>query len=179
MYWFLYQHTKQAASTEPAFCKQVTLFLLLSSLALVLGGCAGFQGSPAPLPPATSGNAPVTSQLSPVFERYRGTPYQWGGVTAEGFDCSGFIVTAYREALGVQLPRTTQQMLASGRVVQRDRIQPGDVLFFHIAGKDQHAGIYMGNYQFIHASTSSGVIQSALNARYWRNRYSQARRFLD
>ncbi|WP_261977592.1 C40 family peptidase [Marinobacter sp. F3R11] len=116
-------------------------------------------------------------KLWQVFERYEGTPYQYGGTTVRGFDCSGFITTAFRESLGQQLPRTTSQMLRYGDVVHPGEVKPGDIVFFRIAGKDQHAGIYMGDDRFIHASTSSGVIMSELNGYYWKDRFSGARRF--
>lgn len=154
--------------------------LLLASLGL--GGCASNQNmapyTPAPTPePMDAESAATAAQLWHVFERYEGVPYSYGGTSAAGFDCSGFILTAYREALGRQLPRTTTQMLATGDVVPRHQVRPGDVVFFRIRGKDQHAGIYMGNNRFIHASTSVGVTESALDGYYWRDRYTQARRF--
>jgi lipoprotein Spr/probable lipoprotein NlpC len=112
-----------------------------------------------------------------VFERYRGTPYEYGGTSSNGFDCSGFILTAYQEGLGKRLPRTTAQMLAHGDVVHPGEIRPGDVVFFRIGGKEQHAGIYMGGDRFIHASTSAGVIQSSISGYYWKGRLTEARRF--
>ncbi len=160
---------------------------LLLVLVLVLSGCASNQS----LPPDSdglyeSGMAGSVGSWTPqaradrlwqVFNRYEGAPYHYGGTSASGFDCSGFIMTAYREALGVRLPRTTSQMLAMGEPVQPDNLQPGDLVFFHLSGKDGHAGIYMGSGRFIHASSSSGVIDSSLNSRYWRRHFSQARRF--
>ena len=56
-------------------------------------------------------------------------------------------------------------------------IQPGDLVFFRIGGKEQHAGIYMGGDRFIHASTSVGVTQSSMTGYYWKGRFTQARRF--
>lgn len=163
--------------------------LTLPGLVIIaaLGGCASDQA----LPPENTGlyqSGMATSaeswtpqaraeRLWQVFNRYEGAPYQYGGTSADGFDCSGFIVTAYREALGVRLPRTTAQMLATGDPVSADHLQPGDLIFFHLSGKDGHAGIYMGDGQFIHASSSSGVIDSSLQSRYWRRHFSQARRF--
>ncbi len=116
-------------------------------------------------------------RLWQVYERYEGVPYRYGGTTANGFDCSGFILTAYREALGMRLPRTTSQMLASGDYVPRDQLQPGDIVFFKVRGKVRHAGIFMGDERFIHSSTSVGVTHSSLNGYYWRDRFTQARRF--
>ncbi|MFO7527603.1 MAG: NlpC/P60 family protein [Marinobacter sp.] len=116
-------------------------------------------------------------RLWQVFERYQGTPYQYGGMSAQGFDCSGFIITAYQEGLGQQLPRTTAQMLRHGREVSPDQVEPGDLVFFRIGGKEQHAGIYMGENRFIHASTSVGVTLSELDGYYWADRFTEARRF--
>ena len=75
---------------------------------------------------ATPESAAVASSLWRVFERYEGTPYQYGGMSDSGFDCSGFIATAFDEALGRQLPRTTSQMLATGKTVPPDQLQAGD-----------------------------------------------------
>ncbi|MCR8915091.1 NlpC/P60 family protein [Marinobacter panjinensis] len=156
--------------------------LLTILVALSLAGCASNQN----LPSTTwqpSGEVPTASdsaradRLWQVFHRYEGTPYRYGGISANGFDCSGFIATAFDEALGRQLPRTTAQMLAAGDVVGRDQLKAGDLVFFRIKGKDQHAGIYMGGDSFIHSSTSIGVTHSSLNGYYWRDRFSQARRF--
>ncbi|MFW5825512.1 MAG: C40 family peptidase, partial [Marinobacter sp.] len=56
-------------------------------------------------------------------------------------------------------------------------LQPGDLVFFEVSGKEQHAGIFMGGEHFIHASTSVGVTRSSLNGYYWRDRFTRARRF--
>lgn len=157
-------------------------FVLIFS-SLLMGGCASnqnLQSGRASLQYSPVESAPGSAKaekLWQAFERYEGTPYQYGGTTARGFDCSGFIITAYREGLGQKLPRTTSQMLRYGDVVQPGDVKPGDIVFFRIAGKDQHAGIYMGDNRFIHASTSSGVIMSELNGYYWKDRLSGARRF--
>src|SRR5690554_7904608 len=155
--------------------------IFLSSL--FLGGCASNQAlqsgnasaqysSPEFIP----GNAKA-EKLWQAFERYQGAPYEYGGTSAQGFDCSGFITTAYREGLGRQLPRTTSQMLKYGEVIPPNELKPGDLVFFRIRGKEQHAGIYMGDDRFIHASTSVGVTDSKLNGYYWKDRFTQARRF--
>ena len=158
--------------------------LFLAALSLVLGGCAS-SGNLQPDPsgrllqsiPEAAEEPGKARQLWQVFERYRGTPYEYGGASGSGFDCSGFIMTAYQEGLGKRLPRTTGQMLASGNVIHPGEIEPGDVVFFRIGGKEQHAGIYMGGDRFIHASTSSGVTQSSISGYYWTGRLTEARRF--
>lgn len=158
--------------------------VILCLSVLTLAGCASTQqmskGQPdeAYYPPVEpSHDSPKADKLWQVFERYQGTPYHYGGTSANGFDCSGFILTAYQEGLNKQLPRTTSQMLAYGDTVHPNDIEPGDLVFFRIGGKEQHAGIYMGGDRFIHASTSVGVTQSSLNGYYWKDRLTQARRF--
>lgn len=161
--------------------RQLRYLGLLVLVALGLAGCASSQSfdrtyTP-PGPIEDPQDAATADQLWQVFERYQGAPYEYGGMSADGFDCSGFIVTAYQEALGRQLPRTTGMMLRAGIPVDRRQVRPGDLVFFRIEGKEQHAGIYMGDNRFIHASTSVGVTQSQLNGYYWRDRFSQVRRF--
>lgn len=147
---------------------------------LMLHGCASHspvehRGANAETPVEMTESS-LRSRLQAVFERYQGVPYRYGGTTAAGFDCSGFINTAYQEAIGVELPRTTRQMRRVGEAVTRSQLQPGDLVFFDLEVKDQHAGIYMGNGRFIHASTSVGVTESRLDGVYWSPRFSQARR---
>ncbi|MGM0953639.1 MAG: C40 family peptidase [Pseudomonadota bacterium] len=159
--------------------------IILALITLVLGGCASegrhlkqsHSGSQQLPPPASLEESVKAQKLWQVFQRYEGTPYQYGGTSSSGFDCSGFILTAYQEGLGKQLPRTTSQMLAHGDVVHPSDLEPGDVVFFRIDGKDQHAGIYIGDGRFIHSSSSVGVTQSNLNGYYWAGRLSKARRF--
>lgn len=155
---------------------------ILALLALTLGGCASTQSlhSPGNSDYSLANSSQVSEKaerLWQVYERYQGTPYEYGGTSAQGFDCSGFINTAYREGLGQQLPRTTSQMLRYGKVISANEIKPGDLVFFRIEGKERHAGIYMGNNRFIHASTSAGVTDSRLNGYYWKDRLTQIRRF--
>lgn len=169
--------------------------MLIATASLFLAGCAGYQsyeagtvnqqsaatGTTASRPgnaPAPTSQSAVASQLQQVYQRYQGTPYRYGGTTPAGFDCSGFIVTAYREGLNRNVPRTTELMLSQGQFVRRDQLREGDIVFFRIGGKEQHAGIYLGDDRFIHSATSVGVTESSLGNAYWQQRYSQARRFL-
>ncbi|HET8903125.1 MAG TPA: NlpC/P60 family protein [Saccharospirillum sp.] len=165
--------------------------LLIATASFFLAGCAGYQsyeagsgpaitatGQPASTPSTTTNESAVARQLQQVYQRYQGTPYRYGGTTQAGFDCSGFIVTAYREGLNRTLPRTTEMMLSQGQFVRRDQLREGDIVFFRIGGKEQHAGIYLGDDRFIHSATSVGVTESSLGNAYWQQRYSQARRFL-
>ncbi|MGL4981618.1 MAG: C40 family peptidase [Treponemataceae bacterium] len=113
---------------------------------------------------------------------FLGTPYLYGGVTAAGMDCSGFINTAVSDSLSIMLPRTTSQLFSETAIIAETDKQPGDILFFRTTGNSvSHAGIYIGNNQFIHSASEgprTGVIISSLNESYWAKTYLSARRFL-
>lgn len=113
-------------------------------------------------------------QLVADASKLLGAPYVWGGVTPSGFDCSGFIVYVFKQQ-GVQLPRTVAQMWDYGKAVSRPNV--GDVVFFETYQEGpSHAGIYVGNNQFIQSGTSTGVTVSDMNASYWKSRYLGAKR---
>lgn len=78
----------------------------------------------------------------------------------------------------MQLPRSTEEQTSLGTKVSRDELMPGDLVFFKTGGGENglHVGIYDTNDQFIHASTSRGVIRSSLDNVYWKRVYWQARR---
>ncbi|WP_337955298.1 C40 family peptidase [Pseudomonas sp.] len=113
-----------------------------------------------------------------------GTPYRYGGTsTKTGFDCSGFIGYLFHEEAGIKLPRTTREMVQlNAPRVTRGELQPGDIIFFSTRGRGgrvNHAGIYIGDQQFIHsASRRSGVRVDRLDQGYWSTRYLQAKRVL-
>lgn len=107
-------------------------------------------------------------------KRFIGTPYVWGGTTPNGFDCSGFLMYVYKKQ-GVNIPRTVSDIWIFGTSV--DRPQVGDLVFFETYKKGpSHAGIYLGNQQFLHAGSSSGVTISDMNMNYWKSRYLGAKR---
>lgn len=95
---------------------------------------------------------------------YIGTPYLWGGCSAGGFDCSGFIQFIYAEN-NITIPRTTTKMLNSLKSV--NNLIKGDIILFDMRNGFQHAGIYIGGNEFIHASSSQGVTISTLSS-YWK-----------
>ena len=158
--------------------------VMLALMLLMVVGCASSPNVPERQrssavvygAPAAKDDVRV-SRLQQVYDRYEGTPYRYGGTTARGFDCSGFIGRAYQEAFGMELPRTTTALLNQGTPISPRELEPGDLVFFEIRGKEQHAGIFIGGDDFIHASTSVGVTRSSLNGYYWRDRFTQARRF--
>lgn len=111
--------------------------------------------------------------------QYLGCPYVYGGSSPSGFDCSGFVRYVLSQ-MGISVNRTATAQLSNGTPVSRSELQPGDLVFFSNTGsttKASHVGIYIGNNQFIHASTpSTGVIIDSLSNSYHSSIYMCARR---
>ncbi|MBR2214720.1 MAG: C40 family peptidase [Selenomonadaceae bacterium] len=129
--------------------------------------------------------APITSaggnvaRLLEIANSLQGTPYVWGGSSAGGFDCSGFVQYVFAAA-GVSLPRTCDVQFEVGQPVEKSQLQPGDVVFFetYTAGPS-HVGIYLSDGMFIHASSAEGyVCLDNLNREYRIQTYIGARRMM-
>jgi peptidoglycan DL-endopeptidase LytE len=134
------------------------------------------DGSPTSLKPVTRSLNDDASNMIAYAEKFIGVPYVWGGTSPDGFDCSGFVQYVFNH-FGVQLPRTASDMYATGTPVSS--LQPGDLVFFSTyASGASHVGIYIGNNEFISATSSHGVSICNLNdPYYWGPRYIGARRF--
>ena len=111
-----------------------------------------------------------------------GISYRWGGTKpSTGLDCSGFIQYVFRQAWGVNLPRTSSEMAKVGIPVKRSDLQPGDLVFFARYGRRVgHVGMYIGNDKFIHSPSTGKKIQIAnLNKPYYVKHYAGARRITE
>ena len=130
-------------------------------------------------PSVLKGNASTSAQkIIATGKKYIGVPYVWGGSTPNGFDCSGFVQYVFRQH-GISLPRTSAQQYTVGTAVSKSARIPGDLVFFNTSGSGvSHLGIYIGNGEFLHASTSKGVTVSLLSNSYWAVRYVGAKRVL-
>ena len=123
--------------------------------------------------------AMVRQALLSQHQRWVGTPYRLGGTNERGIDCSALIQNVYRDTFNMELPRTTRQQVKQGRQINRSELQAGDLVFFNPPGPSRHAGIYIGDGRFMHASSSRGVMISRLDNSYWKRYYWQSRRTLE
>ncbi|MFN3310368.1 MAG: C40 family peptidase [Thermomonas sp.] len=124
-----------------------------------------------------NGGSLIKSVLQRAFTLL-GTPYRYGGSSPEGgFDCSGLVSYVFR-TIGIDLPRVSRAMASEGtRIVSRDALAEGDLVFFGRRGRIDHVGIYIGNGQFLHAPrTGRDVTVSSLTSGYWARKYVEARR---
>ena len=110
-------------------------------------------------------------------EPWIGTPYRLGGISREGIDCSGFAWVLHSEVSRRKLPRTTTGQWRASAPVNVNQLRPGDLLFFNTTGKGiSHVGVFMEGDQFVHASTSRGVMYSSASEPYWAASFLGARR---
>lgn len=132
------------------------------------------------LPTATRGAevGTLSSKLAATAKNFLGSRYVGGGASPSGFDCSGFTSYVYKQ-FGITLPRASTEQAYVGTQLSKVDLLPGDLLIFSNTYKKgpSHTGIYLGNGQFIHASTSTtGVIISDLNSTYYSSKFTFGRR---
>jgi len=165
--------------------------LLLITVSLFLGACGSTNSvttraasEPSerfiPTMSRSAGLAEVRTfnRLKRAYTEWRGTPYQWGGTTLKGVDCSAFMQVVFDDYLGEKLPRTTLEQMKVGKKIRRKRVDLGDLVFFKTGPTTYHVGVMVDRRHFLHAGTTGGVMISDLNARYWTVRYLTARRVL-
>ena len=100
---------------------------------------------------------------------YIGTPYKWGGTSSKGIDCSGLLVRSF-QSIEINIPRTTSEQIYLGKKINLKKSKEGDLVFFAFGKKKRkvtHVGLISdvkstNNIDFIHASSSKGVIETKL-----------------
>ena len=124
----------------------------------------------------------VVGTRSVIVEEARkwlGTPYKYGGEDRNGVDCSGMVMKVYRKAVNVKLPRSSREQQQFCNKIKKSDIASGDLVFFSSkrgGGNVSHVGIYIGGDEFIHSSSSRGVIVSSLNEQYYLSHYHSSGR---
>lgn len=164
--------------------------LLFFCITLCLSSCKSAktksynsQSKKIPVSERSSSN-PIAKDVISEAKKFRGVKYKYGGSSKKGMDCSGLIYTAFN-ANNIPIERTTSSLSKSGKWIDLKKVQSGDLLFFATkknSRKVNHVGLVTsvnnGDLEFIHASTSKGVIISKLSQTYWYFAFVQARRIL-
>ena len=130
------------------------------------------------LPPEAPSISATAAAIVTTAKSCLGVRYKWGGESMSGFDCSGLVYYVFKEN-GITLGRTCKKQYTAGTPISMDELQPGDLVFFqntYTTGLS-HVGIYIGNGEFIHAS-SDGVMTSKLSNSYWSSHYYGSCRIL-
>ncbi len=135
--------------------------------------------------PASIYTGTLGEQVVAYAKQFLGTPYSWGGTDLTGgVDCSGFVYSVMNY-FGVSLNRTSYSMVSNGTAIEKDELMPGDLVFFDTTGVNDgnisHVGIYMGNGEIIHSSSSKktwGVTINELSEAYYTRTYVSCRRVL-
>jgi cell wall-associated NlpC family hydrolase len=123
-------------------------------------------------------DAEIEKRLRREYRRWQGTQHRLGGSGSGGIDCSGFVRAVYKDALNIDLPRTTRVQVRQGRAVPFEDLRVGDLVFFRPPTYPRHVGIYLGRSEFVHASKNRGVTVSKIDKYYWGKHYWTARRIL-
>ena len=108
-----------------------------------------------------------------------GIHYKYGGSTPEsGLDCSGLVRHIFKETWGLILPRTSVEISHVGKHVDKDDLQPGDLVFYNTLLKGfSHVGIYLGDRKFIHSPSAGGQVRiESMDIAYWKKRFNGGRR---
>jgi len=111
--------------------------------------------------------------------KYINVPYQYGGNSKSGIDCSAFTQNIYKSILSVNLYRSAREQYKQGEVISDvDDLQFGDLVFFDTRSgvRPGHVGIYIGDELFAHASSKKGVTISSITHSYYKTRFMSGRR---
>ncbi|MCL2126260.1 MAG: SH3 domain-containing protein [Oscillospiraceae bacterium] len=142
---------------------------------------AGSSGSSTSYAPAPSANLTLGQQIAEYALSFLGSKYVWGGTSPSGFDCSGLVTYVYKH-FGISVSRVADaQYKNNGVSVSKSQLSPGDLVFFSPGGTGtvSHVGIYIGDNEFVHASSSTtGVIVSRLDSTYYVKNWHGAKRLI-
>lgn len=113
-----------------------------------------------------------------IILNWLGIPYYFGGTTERGIDCSAFVRQVFYSSAKILLPRTAREQYKLGVPISREKLEFGDLVFFHTRRHAyvSHVGIYLGDNLFAHSSSRYGVTVSSLESKYYSSRFIGARR---
>ncbi len=126
----------------------------------------------------------IKNEIEAKAKSFLGTKYVWGATGPSKFDCSGFTQWVYRDS-GIAIPRVSKDQAKVGNYVQYADLRRGDMVFFdtkkHPQGIVTHVGIYLGNHNFIHASSAAKkvVIFNFDEKPYYKKRFLWGRRVIN
>lgn len=154
--------------------KSFNLFFLLAFVTFILSSCSSSKNITNDPIYNPSGNEQLLSKdeikLIKEAKSWIGTKYKYGGHSREGTDCSGFVLQVYKAVYDLKLPRSSKEQYTFCEKISKNKMRVGDLVFF-ATGKSKdvvsHVGIYIGNNEFIHASSSKGVVISNLDQNYY------------
>lgn len=168
--------------TLPEYTTRTGLIIVTLVLFSMFTGCGIAGRTAVTTVSSTSGTSHslsnVQKELYRAHNEWKGTPYVLGGGGLNGVDCSSFIQIIFDGHFGITMPRNTRDQIREGSGVRRSAVRPGDLIFFRTSRKELHVGIAINGDEFLHASTSSGVMISSLSERYWATRFLGVRRVL-
>lgn len=154
-------YVDEVVDETPVIARPATTQTPKQSSNQALTKALGIESSP-------SDNADLYSTVN----SWLGVPYKYGGNDRNGIDCSAFVGIVYRQVYGINLHRTSNDMLRDVDLIGKSQLREGDILFFtNSKGKVSHVGIYLKDGLFAHASTSNGVSVSRLEDKYWQNHF--------
>ena len=177
------------------------LFLSIALLVILVSGCTSapvYRGTGVncrrPMPSSTNLSSSSSTSDEPVgppapsnssehqmqaeIDSWMGTPYVYGGNSKNGVDCSAFTQAVFR-SIGIEIPRRASRQSIAADDVSLPNLKYGDLVFFNTSGSGiSHCGIYLGNGEFVHASSSRGVVRDMLNHPYYTSRFVIGGRFL-
>ena len=120
----------------------------------------------------------ISRRVVATSMQYIGVPYVFGGTSPAGFDCSGYVRYVFAQA-GISLPRMADEQYYMGTPIASNELRAGDLVFFSTYEYGpSHVGIYLGDGNFINASSSRGVAIDSLSSSYWGSCYIGARRIM-
>lgn len=118
----------------------------------------------------------VKKILNQQYADWRHVKHRMGGMSKKGIDCSGLVYNTYRTKFGIDVPRSSEHQSQAGRAIKRSQLKAGDMVFFKTGFKSRHVGMYIDKGDFLHVSSSKGVMISNMKDPYWSSAYWKSKR---